>query len=59
MTVKELRDRLPWNDEDAEVEVITDENYNLHFGGYSLQSLVIVTINNPEEKAVRVVLMAK
>lgn len=59
MTVKELRDRLPWDNEDAEVEVITDKVYDLHFGGFPLRSVVAVTIDNPGEKVTRVVLYAE
>lgn len=59
MTVRELRDRLPWDNEDAEIEVITEKVYDLHYGGFALKSIVAVTIDNPEEKVTRVVLLAE
>lgn len=59
MTVRELRDRLPWDNEDAEIEVITDNIYDLQYGGLALKSIIAVTIDNPEEKVTRVVLLAE
>ena len=58
MTVKELRSRLFGMDDDAEVEVLVDVVFDFSCNGDVVKEIIVMQIDNGEEKTTRVVLMA-
>ena len=58
MTVRELRSRLYGMDGDAPVEMIYDADYNIHNGGDVVKEIIVMQVDDGEEKSTRVVLMA-
>lgn len=58
MTVKKLRDRLFGVDDNATVELLTCEDYNFSYGSDTVREVIVMQLDDGEEKSIRVVLMA-
>lgn len=58
MTVKELRSRLYGIDDDAPVEMLTCNDYNIPYGSDTVREIIVMQFDGGEEKSTRVVLMA-
>lgn len=57
MTVKELRNRLYCMDDDAAVELLTCDDYNIPCGSDTVKEIIVMQFGDGEEKSTRVVLM--